>query len=209
MEWTIKRRDQRWVNEVENGGFSTDFDCRQFRRPFRQISMNTCSPKTNRIPTSTQWLTGPAQLVKNWCISIFWRVTKEYVLVTMVSQNETWAFLNNLTEIHSKCHHHMIPRTYLMDWEQEIWLIAVLAVLLSTRYNKNEVLPSWWLSTDNEDQILWSQDEKKFCDDTPESCCQCLSNEDPPLWCFNEKWAKRSGRSNESEFFPFLVRGGN
>ena len=53
IEPTIKYREQRWANALKNGQFFTYFAGHQFRGLFGEISTNVCSPKTNRISTST------------------------------------------------------------------------------------------------------------------------------------------------------------
>ena len=77
IEPTIKCREQRWANALENGGFFTDFDCRQFRRLLEEIPTNTSSQVENATSTLTQWLTGSIHQDKTWSISISWRVTIE------------------------------------------------------------------------------------------------------------------------------------
>jgi hypothetical protein len=137
MEPTIKHREQRWVNELENAGFLTDFDGRQFRWIFQQISTSGNAMERIRITIYTKLLTAAIPLETNWCISFFWWVRKEYMLVTAVSHQEIWEFHNLPTGIIKKLHLHMTVLTYLMEWEQAIWLIVVLVVVQSTNNNKN------------------------------------------------------------------------
>jgi hypothetical protein len=59
------------------------------------------------------------------------------MLVNTVSHQEIWDFHNLPTGIIKKLHHHMIVLTYLMEWEQAIWLIVMLIVVQSTNTNKN------------------------------------------------------------------------
>jgi hypothetical protein len=136
-EPTIKHREQRWVNELENAGFLTDFDGRQFRRIFQQISTSGDAMETIWIPIAAKLRTASLPIEKNWSISFFWWVRKGCMLVTTVSHQEIWEFHNVPTGIIKILHHHMTVLTYLMEWDQAIWLIVMLVVVQSTNTNTN------------------------------------------------------------------------